>query len=670
MIGTWINAALAGRRGHALVAVLLIILLVLPLVAGTNSYLIYLLMTFFIFAVFGHAWNLMAGYAGLLSFGNQVYVGIGGFALAMLTYYGKVNVWLALPISALVAALFAWLQVIPIGARWQGKRVLAPVAVAVVVWIAYEILIAQDRSWDVFQGDYVRHVMILFLIFVGALPLLRLQGAYFAVATWLIASAMSSIFNEWRLVGAGGGMHITSQSSLDLRYYVGLVLLVASTAVIWSLLRSRYGLALTAVRDEEDAAAAVGVDVRRVKALVFVLSALMTALAAGLYFIDQITLTPESAFSVFWSAYFVFVVVAGGIGTLAGPIVGAAIYVIVDRILAAWMDQGLLVLGVASVLLILLLPRGVVGAIETLRTQPGARWPRKAADALKVGHESDIASPRPLPPPGVVAAYLVPGNPLPMLVPDNPPWTPLVAGYRSLRAALENSGADTILLYSTQWMAVLDELWLTRDRLAGVHVDENWYEFGDLPFDIRIDTELAHAAIARCAASGIQAKGVDYDGFPVDTGTIVANTLLNPDGRVPLVVAANNIYHDFAATERLAALAVEEAKRLGRRVAVIGVGSLSASMFRTEIDIRQDHVSDRAAEEWDRRVIAMLEKGDVAALRQALPAYGEEANPDMGLKHLAWLLGAVGERIDGATIHAYAPVWGTGNAVVELKLRG
>ena len=106
---------------------------------------------------------------------------------------------------------------------------------------------------------------------------------------------MSTIFNEWRLVGAGGGMHVVSESSLDLRYYVGLLLLVASTAVIWLLLRSRYGLALTAVRDDEEAAAAVGVDVRRAKAMVFVLSALMSALAGGLYFIDQITLTPESA---------------------------------------------------------------------------------------------------------------------------------------------------------------------------------------------------------------------------------------------------------------------------------------------------------------------------------------------------------------------------------------
>jgi ABC-type branched-subunit amino acid transport system permease subunit/aromatic ring-opening dioxygenase catalytic subunit (LigB family) len=668
MIGAFINAAVAGRRGYGLVALLLIALLVLPPLVGANSYLTYLVMTFFIFAAFGHAWNLMAGYAGLLSFGNQVYVGIGGFALAMLTYYGKVNVWLALPISAVIAALFAWLQVVPLGARWQGKRVLAPVAVAVALWIVYEILIASDPSWDVFQGDYVRRVMILFLIFVGALPLLRLQGAYFAVATWLIAAAMSSIFNEWQLVGAGGGMRVASQSSLELRYYVGLLLLVASTGAIWYVLRSRYGLALTAVRDDEEAAAAVGVDVRYAKALVFVLSALITALAGGLYFIDQITLTPQSAFSLFWSAYFVFVVVAGGIGTLAGPIVGAAIYVLVDRILAAWIDQGLLVLGIAAVLLILLLPRGVVGAIEMLRAQPAG--PRRAdGDGAKADIPAADGGPRRPPPPGVVAAYLVPGTPLPMLAPANPPWAPIVAGYAKLRTALESSGADTLLVYSTQWMAVLDELWQTRQRLTGVHVDENWYEFGDLPYDIRIDTELAQAAVARCAAASIHAKGVDYDAFPIDTGTIVATTLLNPNGRLPVVVAANNIYHDFATTERLAAFAVEEARRLGRRVAVIGVGGLSSAMFRTDIDIRQDHVAGRTAEEWDHRMMDLMEKGDVAGLRAALPAYCQEANPDMGLKHLAWLLGAAGDRIDGAVVHAYGPAWGSGNAVVEFKLR-
>ncbi|MEL4383003.1 hypothetical protein, partial [Shewanella algae] len=85
---------------------------------------------------------------------------------------------------------------------------------------------------DLFGSAYVRRVLILLLIFLGALPLLRLQGAYFAVATWLIAASLASVFNEWKVVGAGGGMQIKSTVTLPQLYYAGLVLLVVATAVI------------------------------------------------------------------------------------------------------------------------------------------------------------------------------------------------------------------------------------------------------------------------------------------------------------------------------------------------------------------------------------------------------------------------------------------------------
>ena len=211
-----------------------------------------------------------------------------------------------------------------------GPAVLKPVAVAVAVWIGYEILVYYDPWWDVFGDPYVRRVMILLIIFLGAMPLLTLEGAYFAVATWLIAAAVGTVFNEWKLVGAGGGMRIPSSVSLEEMYYVGLILLVFATWIIRSLLNSRIGLALTAVRDDAEAAGTVGVDVAKVKLLAFVLSGALTGLAASLYFVEAVSLTPPSAFTVFWSAYFVFVAVAGGMGSLSGPIVGALIFV-VDR---------------------------------------------------------------------------------------------------------------------------------------------------------------------------------------------------------------------------------------------------------------------------------------------------------------------------------------------------
>ncbi|MDE0717221.1 MAG: branched-chain amino acid ABC transporter permease, partial [Rhodospirillaceae bacterium] len=265
MLGGFLDRWLTGWRARALVAAGLVVLVVLPPLLGPNSYLTQLLLTLFVFAVFGHAWNLLAGYCGLLSFGNQVYVGIAGFTMAILVYYGGVHVWVAMPIAGLVSAAFALLLAIPVRTSLIGPAVLRPVAVAVALWIGYEILVYYDPWWDVFGDPYVRRVMILLLIFLGAMPLLTLEGAYFAVATWLIAAAVGTVFNEWKLVGAGGGMRIPSSVTLEEMYYVGLILLVFATWIIRALLNSRIGLALTAVRDDAEAAGTVGVDVAKVK---------------------------------------------------------------------------------------------------------------------------------------------------------------------------------------------------------------------------------------------------------------------------------------------------------------------------------------------------------------------------------------------------------------------
>jgi len=686
MIGRMLTAWTGGRRGAALLTILVALLVAFPLLAGRNNYLTYVLMTFFIFATFGHAWNLLAGYCGLLSFGNQIYIGIAGFTLGILHYYGQVNAWLGMIVGGLVAGVMAWLLAIPISDRFAGRRIWMPIGAATVLWIVYEILIATDPAWDVFGDAYIRRVFILLLIFLGALPLLRLQGAYFAVATWLIAAAVGSVFTEWKIAGAGGGLQIKTDTTLELRYYVGLALLAASTLVIWFLLRSRYGLALTAVRDDEEAARTVGIDIRKVKGLVFVVAGAMTGLAACLYYIDAVIITPAAAFNVFWSAYFVFVVVAGGMGTLSGPIVGALIYVVIDRVLSGFMQQGLIILGVASVLIILFLPRGVMGFVNDLKARAaksGAKRLSPAPPARSILHmllgtrPAATASagapgrpPVPSGPPGVVGAFLVSGSPLPYLVRHNPPWLPLLQGFEAARKSIEDLAPNALVIYSTQWIAVLDQLWQSRARLTGAHVDENWHDYGELPYDMTIDTALTEGAVKACGGIGISAKAIDYDQFPIDSGTIVANALLNPAGRYPLVIAANNLYHDFDATRKIGAMVAEQARRQGKRVVVIGVGGLSGSIFRTEIDLRQDRVANPADDGWNRRMLDLLAAGDVKAVLDACPAYAKEAKADMGFKHFAWVLGALGGNWQQALVHAYAPVYGSGAAIVEFRPRG
>ena len=267
----------------------------------------------------------------------------------------------------------------------------------------------------------------------------------------------------------------------------------------------------------------------------------------------------------------------------------------------------------------------------------------------------------------IVSAFLLPGNPLPFLKSSNPPWAGLAAGAKAAGEALRASRPDVLLIYSTQWIAVLDELWQTRPHSTGKHVDENWYEYGDLEMNLRADVQLAEACIEAAKAEGISSKPVNYDDFPIDSGTIVANAFLNPDGSIPAVVAANNVYHDFAKTEAIAALARRQADLQGKRAAVVAVGGLSMSYFDHKIDITQDRIVRDEDDQANRALLDVMKSGDPDALRSYIPGYAKAAKGDFGMKHLAWILGGTGG-YKGATVHGYGPTYGAGAAVVEFHV--
>lgn len=267
----------------------------------------------------------------------------------------------------------------------------------------------------------------------------------------------------------------------------------------------------------------------------------------------------------------------------------------------------------------------------------------------------------------VVSAFLVPGNPLPLLKEDNPPWKILADAARLAGDALAASKPDVLLIYSTQWLAVLDELWQTRRHSSGIHVDENWYEYGDLKMDVWADVELAAACISAANDAGISSRAVDYDGFPIDTGTIVANSFLNADGSIPAVIAANNLYHDFAKTELLGRIAAEQAELAGKRVAVIAIGGLSASYFDKIIDISTDQIVNKSDDIANEALLREMEKGGADNLRQHIAEMNQATKTDMGLKHLGWLLGCIGE-FKGAIVHGYGATYGAGAAIVEFEL--
>ncbi len=657
-----------GRRGFYWVAVLVVVLLLLPLGFAGNSYALHLLFSVFIFATLGHAWNLMAGYAGLLTFGLQVFIGLGAFAQAVVYYYGGVPIWVAWPAAGVAAVLFAWLLCLPLresGARLRARR---GVIVAVVLWILYEFWIAAMPEVDVFKSDYIRRVAILLLIFLGALPLLKLQGAYFAIATWLIAESVATVFNGWGVVGAGGGMQLKSNVTMVQLYYVALVLMLVSSAIIWRWMRSPYGLALTAIRDDEDAARSSGVDVNRIKAAVFLVSATLTGLAAGLYYMDVVIVTPPNAFSIGWAAIIVFIVVAGGMGSVAGPLIGAVIYIVVDRILGAAADQGQLVLGVLSILLMLLLPRGLMGVVQDLRQpqlrrrqpSPLAQWRRWLLGTSAAQNRAALSEQ-----PGVVAAYWLPASPLLALQPEAP-HAQLAEGMERVRRDLEALAPDTLVVYSTRWYAVLDQLWQGKPRLSGLHVDENWHELGELRYDITTDVSLARACVRSARRAGIASKLVNYAGFPLDSATLATNQLLNPDGQWPTLIVANNLYHDFERTRTLGQIVAEQADAQGKRVAVLVLGGLSGTEFRDDRALADDAIANASDDEANRRLLKLLEARDLDTLYRQLPDFVNQARGDMGLKHLAFALGALHGRLGKVEVYGYGPQYGAGAAVVKL----
>jgi 2-aminophenol/2-amino-5-chlorophenol 1,6-dioxygenase alpha subunit len=180
---------------------------------------------------------------------------------------------------------------------------------------------------------------------------------------------------------------------------------------------------------------------------------------------------------------------------------------------------------------------------------------------------------------------------------------------------------------------------------------------------------LAEACVQGCRDAGIHARGVDYDQFPIDTGTITVSTLMGfGTDKLPVTLAANNLYHDNAQTEQLSRIALQAAAAQGKRAAVIGIGGLSNTMFREPVAPESDRLISQTDDDWNRRMLALLESGDAGKLRELMPEYAGQAKAEMGFKHMSWLLGALGDRFRGANVLEYAPLYGSGGAVVEFKL--
>jgi branched-chain amino acid transport system permease protein len=309
------HATRSSQVGMAGFAVALVLLVAAPFWGGRDD--LRLLSEIYAYVALASLWNLLAGYAGLVSVGQQAYVGLGGYVLFASTILAGVHPLVAVPVAGVIGAVVA-----------------LPVA-----------------------G----------LMF-------RLRGHYFAIGTWVVAEVFRLIASQVSALGGGSGISLPAgivtgmASSRQMRefliYWVALALVVIVLGAIVLLLRSRYGLALTAIRDNELAARSNGVDVTRTKLVVYILTAFGTAMVGALIFLQKLRISPDTAFSVNdWTAFVIFITVIGGIGRVEGPIIGTIVFFLLRQTLADLGSLYLLMLGAVAIAVMLFAPKGIWGLI-------------------------------------------------------------------------------------------------------------------------------------------------------------------------------------------------------------------------------------------------------------------------------------------------------------------
>lgn len=278
---------------------------------------------FMYYMALAQMWNLLAGYAGMVSVGQQAWIGIGGYALMIIADKWGINMYYAVFLAGVVAALIA-----------------IPTAFAV----------------------------------------FRLHAAYFAIGTWVVAEVFrlliagnTSYFrgeSGWTLASAS---NFTRDERELITYLIAVGIGLGSIAIVYLLVRSRAGLGLTAIRDSEAGAASLGVNTYRIKLLVFVVAAFWTGVTGALIYVNLLRITPSAGFTVQWTAFMIFIVVIGGIGSIEGPIIGTIIFFYVREYLPEYslLQENLsepdvwsvIILGGVAIVMMLIAPRGLWGLL-------------------------------------------------------------------------------------------------------------------------------------------------------------------------------------------------------------------------------------------------------------------------------------------------------------------
>jgi 2-aminophenol/2-amino-5-chlorophenol 1,6-dioxygenase alpha subunit len=270
----------------------------------------------------------------------------------------------------------------------------------------------------------------------------------------------------------------------------------------------------------------------------------------------------------------------------------------------------------------------------------------------------------------IVKGYIMPGMPHVMLPKESPSRRELRDACGVAGANVQEARPDVLVIFSTQWVSVLGHLMQARPNPTGLHVDENWYDLGDLTYDFRTDLELARKTIDLGVAAGLQVRPVDYEGFPVDTGTLVALNFLNPKNEIPVVCISCNIYSGRDEELKLGQAAADAVRALGRRAVMVASTGLSGHYFTREITDDEDRIVNEDDDAGNRRLLDLMSAGKCMDAMDLVPEYAAKTGADMQFKSYYWLMGAIGAaraKVKGKVL-GYGSIWGSGAAVVEFTV--
>jgi len=275
---------------------------------GLSPFLIQFLINLFMLAALAESWNIIGGFTGYASFGNVAFFGIGAYTTGVLLTVLEWPFALALPAAGLTAMAFAAL--------------------------------------------------------VG-IPILRLKGHYFAIATLGVAETMREIVYNLKITGGGTGLTMPITKSALPFFYLMLGILVAATVVNWWLSASRFGFGLVAIREDEDAAMAMGINAALYKTAAFALSGAFAGLVGGVFAYWITFIDPEGVFKVIITIQMIIMAVFGGMGTVVGPLLGALLLASVSELLSTQLvSLAELFNGIVVILVVLFMPKGLAEVIR------------------------------------------------------------------------------------------------------------------------------------------------------------------------------------------------------------------------------------------------------------------------------------------------------------------